>query len=103
VRREFKKEVIAMTQELVLDVISQGLFTVIMVAAPPLAIGLAAGLVMSIFQTVTSIQEPTLAFIPKILAVLLAILMFGPFMMARLTEYFQYLVTLMPEAIIPRY
>ena len=97
------KEVKSMTQEFVLHVIRQGLFTVIMVASPPLAVGLAAGLVMSIFQTVTSIQEPTLAFIPKILAVLLAILMFGPFMMARLTEYFQYLITIMPEAIIPRY
>ena len=92
-----------MTQELVLDIIRQGLLTVILVASPPLAVGLAAGLIMSIFQTVTSIQEPTLAFIPKILAVLAAILMFGPFMMSRLTEYFQYLVTLMPEAIIPRY
>ena len=92
-----------MTQDLVLDIIRQGLLTVIMVASPPLAVGLMAGLIMSIFQTVTSIQEPTLAFIPKILAVLLAILMFGPFMMGRLTEYFQYLITLMPEAIIPRY
>ena len=91
-----------MTQELVLDIISQGLLTVMMVAAPPLIVGLAAGLIMSIFQTVTSIQEPTLAFIPKIMAVLVAILTFGPFMMARLTEYFQYLVTLMPEAILPR-
>jgi len=92
-----------MTQDLVLDIIREGLFTVILVAAPPLTVGLAAGLIMAIFQTVTSIQEPTLAFIPKILAVLTAILLFGPFMMARLTEYFQFLVTLMPEAIIPRY
>lgn len=92
-----------MTQELVLDIIRQGLLTVMMVAAPPLAVGLTAGLIMSIFQTVTSIQEPTLAFIPKILAVLTAILVFGPFMLGRLTEYFQYLVTMMPEAIIPRH
>ena len=92
-----------MTQELVLDVIRQGLLAILITAAPPLIIGLAAGLIMSIFQTVTSIQEPTLAFIPKILAVLLALLMFGPFMMGRLTYYFQYLMTLMPEAIIPRF
>lgn len=91
-----------MNQEMVLDMIRDGLLTVIMTAAPPLAIGLTAGLIMSIFQTVTSIQEPTLAFIPKILAVLVAILLFGPFMLARLTEYFQMLVTMMPDMVIPR-
>ena len=91
-----------MNQEMVLDMIRDGLLTVIMTAAPPLAIGLTAGLIMSIFQTVTSIQEPTLASIPKILAVLVAILLFGPFMLARLTEYFQMLVTMMPDMVIPR-
>jgi flagellar biosynthetic protein FliQ len=74
---------------MVLDVIREGLFTVILVAMPPLAIGLLAGLVMSIFQTVTSIQEPTLAFIPKILAVFLAIVAFGPWMLNHLVEFFQ--------------
>jgi flagellar biosynthetic protein FliQ len=76
------------TQQIVLDIIREGLFTVILVAMPPLAIGLLAGLVMSIFQTVTSIQEPTLAFIPKILAVLLALVAFGPWMLNHLVHYF---------------
>jgi flagellar biosynthetic protein FliQ len=78
-----------MTQEIVLDIIREGLFTVILVAAPPLVLGLMAGLVMAIFQTVTSIQEPTLAFIPKILAVLLALVAFGPFMINLLVSYFE--------------
>jgi len=90
------------TEELVLDMIRMGLLTVFTVAAPPLIVGLSAGLIMSIFQTVTSIQEPTLAFIPKILAVLTAILLFGPFMLTRLTEYFQFLIAMMPDAIVPR-
>jgi flagellar biosynthetic protein FliQ len=77
-----------LTPEIVLDIIREGLFTVILVAMPPLAIGLTAGLVMSIFQTVTSIQEPTLAFIPKILAVLLALVAFGPYMINNLTQFF---------------
>lgn len=77
-----------MTQEIVLDIIRNGLLTVLFVAMPPLAIGLLAGLVMSIFQTVTSIQEPTLAFIPKILAVLLAMIAFGPWMLTNLVGYF---------------
>jgi flagellar biosynthetic protein FliQ len=76
------------TQQIVLDIIREGLFTVILVAMPPLGIGLLAGLIMSIFQTVTSIQEQTLAFIPKILAVLVAIVAFGPFMLTQLVQYF---------------
>ena len=77
-----------MTQQIVLDIIREGLLTIILVAMPPLVIGLLAGLVMAVFQTVTSIQEPTLAFIPKILAVLLAMVAFGPFMITQLVQYF---------------
>ncbi|MCL2225042.1 MAG: flagellar biosynthesis protein FliQ [Defluviitaleaceae bacterium] len=77
-----------MTQEIVLDIVREGLFTVLLVALPPLTIGLTAGLIMSIFQTITSIQEPTLAFVPKILAVFLAMVVFGPFMLTLLVEYF---------------
>ena len=81
-----------MTPDIVIDIVRQGLLTVIAVAAPPLIFGLTAGLLMSIFQTVTSIQEPTLAFVPKILAVLLALMIFGPFMLTRLTEYFTFII-----------
>ncbi len=91
-----------MTEELVLDMVREGLFTIIIVAAPPLVMGLAVGLIVSIFQAVTSIQEQTLAFIPKILAVLLSLLLFGPFMMEKLTGYFQYLVSNLPWFILPR-
>ncbi|MCL2198202.1 MAG: flagellar biosynthesis protein FliQ [Defluviitaleaceae bacterium] len=78
-----------MTQQVVLDIVRSGLMAVIMVSMPPLLLGLIAGLVMAIFQTVTSIQEPTLAFIPKILAVLLALIAFGPFMLATLVQFFE--------------
>ncbi|MCL1878108.1 MAG: flagellar biosynthesis protein FliQ [Defluviitaleaceae bacterium] len=77
-----------MSQQIILDIIREGLLTVILVAMPPLIMGLVAGLVMAVFQTVTSIQEPTLAFIPKIIAVLLAIVIFGPFMLNQVTQYF---------------
>ena len=77
-----------MTQEIVLDIVRNAIFTVLLVALPPLTIGLLAGLVMSIFQTVTSIQEPTLAFIPKILAVFLALIAFGPWMLNNLVQFF---------------
>jgi len=74
---------------MVIDIITEGLLTIILVGAPPLIMGLAAGLIMAIFQTVTSIQEPTLAFIPKILAVLLSLVLAGPFMLGRLVWYFE--------------
>jgi len=80
------------TDATVLDLITEGLVTVMWVAAPPLAMGLIAGLIMAIFQTVTSIQEPTLAFIPKILAVLGSLVFFGPFMLERLVRYFHFVL-----------
>lgn len=91
-----------MTQDIILDLVRDGLYTIIIVSAPPLLMGLVVGLVMSIFQTVTSIQEQTLAFIPKILAVLLALLLFGPFMMSNLTGYWERLIGDLPYYILPR-
>lgn len=72
------------------DAISIGrdaLFVALMVAAPVLIVSMLVGLVISIFQAVTQIQEPTLTFIPKIIASALAILFFGPFMLALLTDF----------------
>lgn len=72
------------------DAISLGrdaIFVCFMVAAPVLLISMVVGLVISIVQAVTQIQEPTLTFIPKIVASALAILFFGPFMLALLTDF----------------
>ncbi|MDR3240164.1 MAG: flagellar biosynthesis protein FliQ [Clostridiales bacterium] len=91
-----------MTEDTILDLIRDGLMTIMLSAAPPLIMGLVVGVTVSVFQTVTSIQEPTLAFIPKILAVLLSLILFGPFMMANLTAYFQRLIGAIPQLLIPR-
>jgi len=91
-----------MTEDRLLDLIRDGLMTVILCAGPPLAVGLAVGVLVSIFQAVTSIQEPTLAFIPKILAVLLSLIFFGPFILSTLTGYFHTLISGIPELLIPR-
>ncbi len=72
------------------DVIGLGrdaIFVTLMVAAPVLLLSMVVGLVISIFQAVTQIQEPTLTFIPKILVSAAAILFFGPFMLAMLTDF----------------
>lgn len=92
-----------MTQQIVIDIVSRGILTVLIVALPPLSIGLIAGLIMSIFQTVTSIQEPTLAFIPKILAVFLALIVFGPWMLTNLVEFFEGLTLNFSHFIHPVY
>ena len=65
----------------------EAIFVALLVCAPALVLGLVTGLVISIFQAVTQIQEPTLTFIPKIVIVGLSILLFGPWMLALLTDF----------------
>jgi flagellar biosynthesis protein FliQ len=65
----------------------EALFVAIVTAAPVLLLSMIVGLVVSIFQSVTQVQEPTLAFIPKILVAGLGVLFFGPFMLAMMTNF----------------
>ena len=60
---------------------------VLLISAPMLGLVLLVGLAVSVFQATTSIQEQTLAFIPKIVAVFVAILIFGPWMLRLMVEY----------------
>ena len=76
-----------MSGDLVIQLGQQALMIVLLVSAPMLGLGLLVGLAVSVFQATTSIQEQTLAFIPKIIAVLVAILIFGPWMLRIMTEY----------------
>lgn len=91
-----------MTQDKILEIIQEALQVIIIVSAPPLLIGLTVGILVSIFQTITSIQEATLAFVPKILAVLLSLIIFGAFMLTTLQEFFVNLVNSLPSLIIPK-
>ena len=70
-----------MTVEAVLDVAVETIWTIIITSAPLLIVSLIVGLVVSIFQAVTSIQEQTLTFVPKILAIFICILIFGSFIL----------------------
>jgi len=63
----------------VIDVLTQAITTVIICAAPMLIIAMVVGLLVSIFQATTQINEQTLAFVPKIVCVMLALLIFGSF------------------------
>ena len=76
-----------MSEGMVLDVMRDALYQVIINAAPPLLISLVVGLIVSIFQTITSIQEQTLTFVPKVLAVFVGLMIFGAFIIGNLTDY----------------
>ena len=76
-----------MTEGQVLDIIRDAIFVLLTTSLPLLLVSLSIGLCISIFQTVTSIQEQTLTFIPKIVGVFSALLFFGPWMLTVLTEY----------------
>ncbi len=81
-----------MREQMVLDVMRDAVMTVITVAGPVLLIALAVGLLVSVFQTITSIQEQTLTFVPKILAVFLGIYFLGIWMVNSVVELFQRLM-----------
>ena len=76
-----------LTSEFVLSLAERGIYTILLVAGPLLILALAVGLIVSIFQATTQIQEQTLAFIPKIVAVLVGLIFFGPWMLSRMVEF----------------
>lgn len=73
-----------MTVDEVVAIADQAVFAVIKVSAPVLLISMAVGLIVSIFQTVTSIQEQTLTFVPKVLAIFLTLMMIGHWMLTEM-------------------
>ncbi len=80
-------------EQKIMDLMQVALRSVIVTAMPMLLSGLVVGLIVSIFQTVTSIQEQTLTFVPKILAIFVAILIFGPWMIQNMNELFTEIYT----------
>ena len=75
------------TEGQVLDIARDAIYTIIITSAPLLIVSLVVGLIISIFQTVTSIQEQTLTFVPKIIAVFVALMICGSWMMDNLTGF----------------
>jgi len=79
-----------MDEGLILDIFQQAMFYVIILSLPMLLIGLLVGLMVSIFQATTQIQEATLAFVPKILAVFISMIIFSPWLLKKATEFTNY-------------
>lgn len=76
-----------MSSEFVLTLAEKGIYTILLVSGPLLILALAIGLLVSIFQATTQIQEQTLAFIPKIVAVFVGLIFFGPWMLNKMVTF----------------
>jgi len=76
-----------MNENIVIDIARQAIYLAIKAAAPMLLTSLIVGLIVSILQTVTSIQEQTLTFVPKLIAVFVVLMLFGDWILTSLTEY----------------
>jgi flagellar biosynthetic protein FliQ len=78
-----------MTIDDVTIITTEAIYTVITTAAPVLIVSLVVGLIVSIFQTITSIQEQTLVFVPKIISIFVAIMLLGQWMMNNMSTFME--------------
>jgi len=88
-----------MTPESVLTLAQQALQVTLLMAAPPLLAALLMGLLVSVFQAATQINELTLSFIPKLLAIFVVLVLFGPWMLGILLDYMRQLFSGIPGMI----
>lgn len=75
------------------DAAGRGLMLVLILSAPPVLAALIVGLMVSLLQATTQVQEQTLTFVPKLVAVMVTLVLFGPMGMAKMQEYTSYLMT----------
>ncbi|MFN2746240.1 MULTISPECIES: flagellar biosynthesis protein FliQ [Bacillus] len=76
-----------MNSEFVISIAEKAVYVTLLISGPLLVLALAVGLIVSIFQATTQIQEQTLAFIPKIVAVLVGLVIFGPWMLSTILSF----------------
>ena len=86
-----------MTLGFAINLIRTAILQILMMAAPILIIGMTVGLIVSIFQATTSIQEQTLTFVPKIAAILGAVIMFGPWIFSSMVQFTIRLFSQIPD------
>ncbi|MDH4320826.1 MAG: flagellar biosynthesis protein FliQ [Desulfobulbaceae bacterium] len=88
-----------MDQTTIITLAKDAMTVTLLVASPMLLIGMVVGIVIAVFQSVTQIQEMTLTFVPKIVAIMLGMLFFASWMLTKLTDYTTDLITRIPELI----
>ena len=89
-----------MNAQMVLTMGQEALLMLLMVSAPVLGVVLLVGLVISLFQAVTQINEATLALVPKLVAAIAVFALAGPWMLTMLVEYIRRVIEAMPAAVI---
>jgi flagellar biosynthetic protein FliQ len=90
-----------MNQDVVVSLTMDAISVAMKVAVPMLLAGLVVGLIVSVFQAVTQIQEQTLAFIPKVVALVAIMALFGPWMLGELETYTVALWASIPQMVGP--
>ncbi|MCQ2008963.1 MAG: flagellar biosynthesis protein FliQ [Sporolactobacillus sp.] len=88
-----------MSSEMILSIADQSVMAILMIGGPILILSLVVGLIVSIFQAATQIQEQTLAFIPKIVSVLFGLILFGPWMLSKMLAFAQNIFANLPNFI----
>ncbi len=88
-----------MNIDIVIDLGRAALKTILLIIAPVVGAGLLTGLLVAVFQATTQIQEQTLAFIPKILAVMIALAVFGPWMLNIIVDFVLNLFRFIPQVV----
>jgi flagellar biosynthetic protein FliQ len=87
---------VTMSEGLVLQIGQQAIWLMLLLATPILGLGLLVGLVISIVQATTQINEQTLSFLPKLTAMMLGLLLFGPWMLTNLIDFTRHLLLSLP-------
>ena len=88
--------VLPMTDGLVLQIAQQGIWMMLLLAGPILGLGLVVGLLVSLVQATTQINEQTLSFLPKLAAMMLGLLFFGPWMLTNIVDFTRHLLLSLP-------
>lgn len=88
-----------MSLGLVMDILRRSIFELIIIGSPLLVVPLIVGLIVSIFQATTQIQEQTLTFVPKVISIFAVLIILGPWMLTRIINYINYLINLITSAI----
>ncbi len=88
-----------MTDTFIIDIIREALFTVIILALPTLAVALMVGLTVGLLQATTQVQEQSLAFVPKIIAVLVSLAVTAPWLIRVITEFTTKIFSRLPDVL----
>ena len=88
-----------MSQDFVTQVMTQGINLLLLISLPAVGVGLLVGFIISLFQAVTQIQEQTLTFVPKLVAIVLTLVFSGPWMMTQAVRFTQAVFELFPSII----